>query len=298
MTNNNEKSSPKVKIFVGYAKPFPIFKSEVYQPILTSSVDWNNKALIKDNTEINIAEKNKNYGELTGHYWVWKNFLPQTDSEYIGFCHYRRFLDFNISTNTKISFALTFEQGFKQTFKKYTEENILKCIDGYDIILPHPYLYTKTVYANYIHHHPRKDLDLAFNLLEEKYPEYINAGVKITQALEMYTCMNFIMKKELLDEYFEWIFGFLSELEKITDWSQYTEYNQIRTPAFIAERFFNIWLTKKMEDPNIKVLNTSSLLLIGESYKHTDQNIYIMVVNKEQKERLAIKEEKNSLVTL
>lgn len=41
-----------------------------------------------DNTGDNISSKNKYYCELSTQYWVWKNI----DSEYYGFCHYRRYL--------------------------------------------------------------------------------------------------------------------------------------------------------------------------------------------------------------
>ena len=30
----------------------------------------------------NIANKNKNYGEYTFHYWLWKNYLDKIESEY------------------------------------------------------------------------------------------------------------------------------------------------------------------------------------------------------------------------
>ena len=34
-----------------------------------------------------ISEKNREYCELTAHYYAWKN----VDADYYGFCHYRRF---------------------------------------------------------------------------------------------------------------------------------------------------------------------------------------------------------------
>jgi len=41
---------------------------------------------------INIQKKEKNYSELTFHYWFWKNKLKSFDSKtWIGFCQKRRF---------------------------------------------------------------------------------------------------------------------------------------------------------------------------------------------------------------
>ena len=39
----------------------------------------------------NIAKKNPNYGEYTFHYWIWKNYLENIKSEWVGFCQYRKF---------------------------------------------------------------------------------------------------------------------------------------------------------------------------------------------------------------
>ena len=50
------------------------------------------KEYFRDNTGINIAKKNKYYGEYTFHYWFWKNIFPKVeDKQWIGFCAYREF---------------------------------------------------------------------------------------------------------------------------------------------------------------------------------------------------------------
>lgn len=267
----------KVKIFVGYHRPNVLYKSEVFQPILTSEVDWDNPDVIRDDSGINIAEKNKNYGELTGHYWVWKNFLPQTDAEYIGFCHYRRFLDFNIFSKEEYAFAPTDEKEFKRRFATYTEEKIYAAIKDYDIILPHKYsIMGEQIYQQYITHHPKEDIDAALYVLNEIYPQYVDAAIRVLTGTAMYPCLTFVMKKELFSEYMEWMFNLLSALEQKSDWSKREDY-QVRTPAFLAERFFNAWLLYNIEAKNLKVLHSSSSLITGRSYANTDQEKYIQL---------------------
>mgnify|MGYP000324054768 CR=1 FL=1 len=39
----------------------------------------------------NISKKNSSYGEYTFHYWMWKNNLERINTEWIGFCQYRKF---------------------------------------------------------------------------------------------------------------------------------------------------------------------------------------------------------------
>lgn len=268
--------SSKVKIFVGYYKPNFIFKSDVYQPILTADIDWNpGNKLIKDNTGDNIADKNRYYGELSGHYWVWKNFLPKTDAEYIGFCHYRRFLDFGITPMEDVPFKPMELKNFKKVFKKYTEDRILQSIEGYDIVLPQEVEFKSILYSQYLKWHPQKDMNLALNIIRDCYPEYVQTAKEVLGSNKMYICLNFIMKKELFKEYMEWIFGILTKLEKKTDWSQYVEYAQIRTPAFIAERFFNIWLSYMFKTKDLKVLHTSSIMLAGNDYGNIDPQAYV-----------------------
>ena len=47
---------------------------------------------IRDNTNDNISAKNSWYGENTFYYWLWKNNLKKNfDTDWLGFCHYRRF---------------------------------------------------------------------------------------------------------------------------------------------------------------------------------------------------------------
>ena len=271
--------SNKVKIFVGYYKPNKIFKSDVYQPILTADTDWDDAALIKDNSGINIAEKNKNYGELSGHYWVWKNFIPKTDCEYIGFCHYRRFLDFNISPIESIPFKPVYEKDFKKRFKQYSEDKILEFIENFDIILPVQMEFKSILYSQYLKWHPKKDMNLALNIIRDIYPEYIETTKEVMGSKKMYTCLNFIMKKELLEKYFEWIFSILEELEKRTNWLKYKEYLEIRTPAFITERFFNIWLAYNIKKYNLKIKTSSSLFIVGEDYGEVNPEIYFEKYN-------------------
>ncbi len=275
MKNCEKEERSRVKIFVGYYKPNYIFKSNVYQPILTSSIDWNAPDLIRDDTGINISEKNKHYGELTGNYWVWKNFVPTTNAEYIGYCHYRRFLDFNMHKMKDVPFKPIKDTEFKKIFKEYTEENILNCIEGYDIILPQKLKFGLSILDQYFKYHPLGEFNLALKVIEDLYPEYLLETLKLFGAKEMVTCLHFVMKKELFNEYMEWLFNILFTIEERTDWSKYNTYNTVRVPAYLAERLFNVWLNHNIEKRKLKVLNTTSFILIGKDYGSITYEKYI-----------------------
>lgn len=53
----------------------------------------------------------------------------------------------------------------------------------------------------------------------------------------------FILKRHLFDAYMQWLFNILFELEKQTDISAYSNYQQ-RLYGFISERWFDVWLLK------------------------------------------------------
>ena len=63
-------------------------KDPVYLPLQVGKALGENLGYLGDDTGDHISEKNIYYGELTGQYWVAKN---DTDSDYLGLCHYRRF---------------------------------------------------------------------------------------------------------------------------------------------------------------------------------------------------------------
>ena len=67
----------------------------------------------------------------------------------------------------------------------------------------------------------------------------------------------FIAKKELIDEYCEWLFDILFESEKTINKTLETKdkYNK-RVYGFLSERLFNVWIkTKKLKIKELPVYN-------------------------------------------
>ena len=75
------KTQTKLKIFCAYHKKdkeIPIWKSDCVEPIQVGrAISKEGLGIIGDDTGDNISHKNQNYGEMTGWYWVWKNYLPK-----------------------------------------------------------------------------------------------------------------------------------------------------------------------------------------------------------------------------
>ena len=47
--------------------------------------------ILSDKLGENISKKNPYFGEYTFHYWIWKNYLEEIKTEWVGFCQYRKF---------------------------------------------------------------------------------------------------------------------------------------------------------------------------------------------------------------
>ena len=99
-----------------------------YIPVGLGDKITSNKFL-KDNTEINISQKNSYYGEYTFHYWLWKNKIINNEKDWIGFCQYRKFF-------LKKSAATTYKN------LNQLNDNVLKAIpenfQNYESILGEP----------------------------------------------------------------------------------------------------------------------------------------------------------------
>ncbi len=267
-----EKDLP-IKLFVVYNKESYIFSNDLLLPIQTGTENAGfSLSTLHDNVGNNISTKNPHYGELTAHYWVWKNFLsysPQT--EYIGFAHYRRFLDFDSNTKAKVNGSevythVTLESLIQSITKNYRAQNVFNEVKEYDIILPRVNDFVKrSILKQYEDsNHPLEELNKFFVLLLKKHPEYQDALNKVFAGSKLYLSTIVIMKRHLFEEFCQWIFPLLFELEQQSDWSKYLgTYNQ-RIPAFLHERFFNVWLVHKLKQEPLKILE-KECLMFGEA---------------------------------
>lgn len=175
---------------------------------------------VRDNTGDNISSKNKNYCELTGLYWMWKN----DKSDIIGLCHYRRFFGKN-----------------KNDIFYEDDERIEKILQNNDIIVSPKWLTIETVYDIYKNKHYSSDLDEIENIIKEKHSDYLASYKKIMNGHYGYQCNMFICKKETIDKYCEWLFSILFELEKRIDITNRDNY-QKRVYGFLSERLLAVWI--------------------------------------------------------
>lgn len=204
-------------IYVMTHKKCIIPDDDIYIPLHVGRNGHEDLGYVGDNTGCNISMKNPNYCELTGMFWAWKNIK----NDIIGVCHYRRYF---------------FKDG--NVFDKSYIESVLS---RYDIIIRQKVLWKQTIYDQYKKEHKEKDMIEVRKIISEKFPEYIKAFDHVMAGYTIYLTNMFIAPKTIFDDYCEWLFEILFELEKRIDISDYDDY-QKRIFGFISERLFNVWI--------------------------------------------------------
>ena len=94
--NNN------IKIFCVTNKILPLLEDSSLLFAGVGKEKFNNK-YIDTSTKKNIFHKEKNYSELSFHYWYWKNMINFETSSWVGFCQKRRFWIKKESENIEIN---------------------------------------------------------------------------------------------------------------------------------------------------------------------------------------------------
>lgn len=141
---------------------------------------------VTDNTGDQISNMNRDFSECTAIYWIWKNVH---DADYVGLCHYSRFMD--ISGND---------------LPKIADMNI-------DIVLTTPMLVGSPIRDFFA---PRYITSLDWTLMEEgvlrHFPEYKDTLEAYHRSC-CYPGANItIMRKDIYDSYAEFIFTVMLEV--------------------------------------------------------------------------------------
>ncbi|MCG7388499.1 DUF4422 domain-containing protein [Pantoea sp. ACRSB] len=249
----------KIKIYTSHHKPSAFLSSPVIKPIHVGKANsFNDICCDGDNTGDNISFKNPFYCELTAQYWVWKNDLS---SEYVGFMHYRRHLNFSNNQNyPEDVWGVVNEDVISPEYEEkfgLNEKVIVEAIADYDILLPKKWSVkqagSKNNYEHYkiSQHLHIEDYQSAIDSLLYLYPEYASAVKTFNSAHDGYYTNMFVMRSDLFSEYSEWLFNIFNDLERNFALRNYSAQEK-RVIGHISERLFNIFLIHKEKNFSLK----------------------------------------------
>lgn len=172
---------------------------------------------IRDDMGENISARNRTFCELTALYWIWKHDIHA----YAGLSHYRR--------RFRISAA-----------------EVAAILQRCDVILPPPYHFRMNLAEEYRKHHIASDLDLLRTVLSDLDPLMVKAfdSVMGQNALLPYNMM--IAGKELLNDYCQWLFPILFEMERRleAELNRRSAY-QKRAFGFLSERLLTVYIKER-----------------------------------------------------
>ena len=166
-----------MSVYVITHKKFNMIPQENYKVLLVGAYRGHVYGDCFDDAGDNISEKNANYCELTGVYWLWKNL--QKD-DYVGIVHYRRL----------------FSRSFSKS-KKLSDKDIRKLLGKYDIILPFKQKMEPNVLEQFCQISGlKKDMDRVRGIIERQCPDYLKSFDSVMTDTEAYLFNMMICSRE------------------------------------------------------------------------------------------------------
>ncbi len=213
------------KIFVMTHKVFERPKDRMYVPLQVGHAGKETldaSYLRDDDGEDNISAWNFCFSELTGMYWVWKNF---NGADNVGICHYRRYP------------VIRERQGERLL----TERDCREILQKYDMIITEQLSLQSNYYEGFAVDHNLRDLQATEDVVKEKYPLYYNCFEELVHNNKVYFGNICVMPKALYDNYCGWLFDILFEVQKRIDITGYDDYRK-RVFGFLSEFLQMVWI--------------------------------------------------------
>lgn len=244
---------PDIKIFIACHKEIDLPDMPFLYPVQAGAAFSAQRftGMLPDNTGDHISYKNKSYCELTVQYWAWKN----QEADYYGFFHYRRFLSLQAEQKAICNvYRFPNEQVLQQA--GYTKERLEQLLSRYEMLLPYSEQTSETVYNKYAKakYHAIEDLDLIMALLNQHRPEYKTAMEQYLFGHKQYYFNMYIMRRELFQQYCEWLFPLLEHFDQSNRWEKYKEDAAWRVDGYLAERLFGVWYTYQRQTTALRSL--------------------------------------------
>lgn len=231
-------------------------ESDLYYPLhVGKSISKVNLNMQGDDVGDNISQKNYSYCELTGMYWAWKN-LKNVD--YIGFCHYRRYFDFNHVGRKVFPLTTISSEKFESLNLDVSCEAERWLRNGGCIVAKPTHLYT-SLFLHYCGSHYSTDFKILGDVIRETLPpKYLKGFEDYLLKSNKFSPFNmFVMNWNQFDNYCNWLFPLLQAVEDRLNIGNYSP-NQKRVYGYLGERLLNLYVrTNKLKTMEIPILKIS-----------------------------------------
>lgn len=208
-------------------KDVPIQQDDMYRALCVGGFRMD--GMLSELDGENIAQYNSRINECTGLYWIWKN----TDSEYVGMSHYRRWF---------------YNCRYVHDKSRLDADRVDELLKDHDIILTDPFRFRWMISEN-CGIELGEDINQAANkvfydLIRERQPDYLDAYCDVMDGHSMYICNLFVTRREILNAYCEWLFSFLLDAADKIDVTGCTD-KQKRIAGYFAEMMWTVWMREQ-----------------------------------------------------
>lgn len=212
-----------IRIFTFTHKKFEVPPDKMYQPLQVGRFGKEDLGYWRDDTGEHISNLNCYYSELTGFYWIWKNYHKD---DYIGTCHYRRYL----------------LNRFDKIFTRKEYEELLK---EYDMVTTLRVQLNNSYYDGFAANHNIHALDVTGEVIKEKYPEYYKDFIRLVHSNETYFGNILVTSHALFDAYCEWLFSIFFEVQNRINLETGEDDYHKRVFGFISEFLLLVFVTTR-----------------------------------------------------
>ena len=207
----------------------------------------------------NIQHKEQHYSELTFHYWFWKNQLKNYDENtWIGFCQKRRFwikekMKINNIKDLKENLLISapnswgdYEAILCEPIDISRIKNMKLLKRGWRNIIENPFILfdknKRNIKLHFDMYHGYKNLQKAIEVMNDNDRDDFKNFVNTKSIFNPH--IMFIAKRKIINKWFESLFSWLFECERVLGFDKLKGYDETRLYAYLAERYLSFWFKK------------------------------------------------------
>lgn len=220
----------KIELYIAMHKPYRTPEDGMYVPVQVGAAQREHFLPVRDDEGENISGRNSTFCELTALYWM----RCHSTADAVGLAHYRR------------HFAVKREKDVWGSVLTAAQAEAL--LEAHEAILPKKRHYViETNWSQYAHAHYERDLIMTREVIGELCPDYVSAFDAVMKRRSGHRYNMMLMRRERFEQYCDWLFPILFELERRIDVSGYDAYNR-RVFGFIGERLLDVWAEHEQLD--------------------------------------------------
>lgn len=196
----------------------------------------------------NISHFNESFGELTAHFWAWKNIKNVT---HIGFCHYRRYFNFIENPHIHLPKLLANPTPELMSFinQEAQRQAAINILETSDFITTRQYCLSETISQQFRANHPPYIWTEFIDAVRTLCPTWLARHLPwLDLSREFHFYPVFITTWKIFDEICTLMFPVLFRVQErvgVLKDQEGERFQPGRYPAYLSERFLMLFAHAK-----------------------------------------------------